>query len=137
VDTAPQISRDCPTAEAQKPSTIEDSLIEEKVPRKIDSASNSLSAAQGKEVIDELQKAKLLVNMQLQGSFVVQTNNSDTNQSPLANLSTDSESVKSTSSLNEATMNPITTKKVDSHLAAFAKHARKARDHKAQMEFLD
>jgi hypothetical protein len=54
VDPVPQSSRDGPNTEAQKPSNIEDSLIEEKVPRKVDSASNSLDAAQSKEVIDEL-----------------------------------------------------------------------------------
>ena len=84
-----------------------------------------------------MQDAKLMANLTLKGSFKVETPSTDKSQSPLTNISTDSESVKSTSSLNENQGNLRVSQKVDSHLAAFAKHARRPKDHKAHMEFLD
>jgi len=65
--------------------------------------------------------------------------NQDNTHSPFATVSTDSESGKSSSSANQisGTSTITASKSTASHYAALAYNARKARDHKAHMEFLD
>jgi len=53
-------------------------------------------------VVDELQQAKLQATKGLMGSFHAQETSFDKAHSPFANVSTDSDSAKSTSSINEA-----------------------------------
>ena len=73
------------------------------------------------------------------GSFLVQNTSVDKSHSPFTTVSTDSESAKSSSSANDVsgTVTISQTKSKASQFAALASNARKARDHKAHMEFLD
>jgi hypothetical protein len=74
------------------------------------------------------------------GSFHVQDTSYDKSHSPFANVSTDSDSAKSTSSINEAQGTATITASsqiTKNQLSALAYNARRAKEHKAQMEFLD
>jgi hypothetical protein len=75
--------------------------------------------------------------MGLKGSFLVSSD--DKSHSPFATVSTDSQSGKSsTSPIEPSSTATISGSKIGaSHFAALAYNARKARDHKAHMEFLD
>jgi hypothetical protein len=74
------------------------------------------------------------------GSFHVQENSYDKTHSPFANVSTDSDSAKSTSSANDAYVASTiqaASQIGKSQFAVLAYNARRAKEHQAKMEFLD